>query len=117
MSEVQLQLNKRNQGAFIVQGEPEQSGEMYVGVDSKYLIVYHTEVSKAAEGKGFAKQLLNAMVAHARQHKLKVIALCPYTLGQFQRHPELYEDVWQKKIPLTAWWRINMDRVFSLFSR
>ena len=81
-----------------MQGEPDQWGKMEVAIDSKHIVVYHTEVTKTAEGKGFAKQLLDAMVAHARQHNLKVIALCPYTHAQFTRHPELYEDIWEKNV-------------------
>ena len=81
-----------------MQGDVGQSGEMQVAIDSTHIIIYHTEVTEAAEGKGFAKQLLNAMVAYARQHKLKVIALCAYTNAQFTKHPELYEDIWEKNI-------------------
>lgn len=98
MADVQLHLNKQQRGAFTVQGDAGQYGEMEVAIDSMHLIVYHTEVTQAAEGKGFAKQLLDAMAAYARQYKLKVIALCPYTNGQFKRHPELYDDIWEKNI-------------------
>jgi predicted GNAT family acetyltransferase len=43
-----------------------------------------------------AQQLLNHMVEYAREHKLKVIPLCPYVLAQFKRHPEKYVDLWNK---------------------
>jgi predicted GNAT family acetyltransferase len=95
---VELQLNNHNQGAFKVHGDVGQFGEMQVAINPKNIIVFHTEVSEAAEGKGFAKQLLNAMVEYARQHKLKVIALCPYTNAQFTKHPELYNDIWEKDV-------------------
>jgi len=37
------------------------------------------------------------MRVHARENNLKVVPLCPYVLAQFKRHPELYEDVWQRE--------------------
>jgi predicted GNAT family acetyltransferase len=36
------------------------------------------------------------MVDHARKNGLKVIALCPFVHAQFKRHPEQYEDIWNK---------------------
>jgi uncharacterized protein len=59
--------------------------------------VYHTEVSALAEGKGFAKQLLDAMVAYAREHKLHVEPLCQYVRLQFERKPDEYRDLWSPK--------------------
>jgi uncharacterized protein len=40
--------------------------------------------------------LLSTMVDYAREHKLKVIALCPYVHAQFERHPDKYSDIWNK---------------------
>jgi predicted GNAT family acetyltransferase len=53
-------------------------------------------VSPKAEGKGFAKMLLEAMVDYVRKHDMKVIPLCPYVHLQFRRHPEQYADIWLK---------------------
>jgi len=96
MSDVKLELNKQGRGAFNVYVDDAKAGEMEVAKIGNDLVVYHTEVQPQYEGKGFAKELLNAMVDYARQHKLKVIPLCPYTLAQFKRHPDLYDDVWNK---------------------
>lgn len=96
MEEVKLNLNEKNQGAFVVLDGDEQLGEMVLAIVSSDLIVYHTEVSPKAEGKGLAKLMLNAMVAYARKNSLKVIPLCPYVHAQFRRHPADYEDIWNK---------------------
>lgn len=96
MEELRLHLDARNQGAFIVTDEGEQLGEMALAISGEDLIVYHTEVSPKAEGKGLAKQMLNAMVSYAREHHLKVIPLCPYVHAQFKRHPQDFEDIWKK---------------------
>ena len=94
MEEIKLKLNDKNQGAFFILEKGEEMGEMVISISDSNLTVYHTEVSPKAEGRGYAKKLLEAMVDHARKKNLKVIPLCPYVLAQFKRHPEEYADLW-----------------------
>ncbi len=96
MEEVKLYLDEKNHGHFYINENDEQIAEMQIGISGTDLTVYHTEVSPKYEGKGLAKKLLTAMVDYARKNQLKVIALCPYVLSQFKRHPAEYEDVWKK---------------------
>jgi predicted GNAT family acetyltransferase len=96
MEDVQLVLNSKGHGAFLIKEDNERIAEMVIAVDDKNLTVYHTEVSSKAEGKGLAKKLLETMVAYAREKKLMVIPLCPFVHAQFKRHPELYLDIWNK---------------------
>jgi predicted GNAT family acetyltransferase len=96
MNEVKIQLNENGQGAFIIPDGEERLGEMVFAISGPDLTVYHTEVQPKAEGQGLAKMLLQAMVTYAREKQLKVIPLCPYVHAQFKRHPELYEDIWNK---------------------
>ena len=98
MLPVQLQLNDKGRGKFFIEVDGKQLGEMEVGITSKNLIAYHTEVVPEAEGKGLAKELLNYMVEYARSQKLKVIALCPYVNAQFRRHEDQYADIWEKSL-------------------
>jgi predicted GNAT family acetyltransferase len=97
MDDIKLSLNEKNHGAFYIMDGSERLGEMVISISGKNLTVYHTEVSPAAEGKGLAKKLLEAMVDYARKHDLKVIPLCPYVHAQFKRHPDEYADVWNKQ--------------------
>ena len=97
MSNVKLKLDDNGRGAFTVMEGDEQLGEMVVSVSGQNLTVYHTEVAAKAEGKGLAKQMLEAMVDYARERSLKVIPLCPFVHGQFKRHPEAYTDIWNKE--------------------
>lgn len=96
MENVSLQLNERQRGAFVIQEEGKQMGEMVVSIAGNNLTVYHTEVAPEAEGKGLAKKMLQAMVDYARSNNLKVIPLCPYVHAQFSRHPQKYADLWTK---------------------
>lgn len=52
-------------------------------------------VSKKDEGRGLAKELLNTMVAYARENNLQVIALFPYVVAPFKRYLDGYKDVWK----------------------
>jgi predicted GNAT family acetyltransferase len=73
-----------------------KAGKMDISVINERLTVYHTEVNPQYEGRGFAKLLLDKLVAYAREKNLKIIPLCPYVNLQFKRHPAGFEDVWLK---------------------
>lgn len=96
MNDIALKLNDAGRGAFLIEENNERLGEMEIGITGSNLVVYHTEVSDKLKGQGAGTKLVAAMVAHARQHKLKVIPLCPYVLAQFKRHPEQYTDLWNQ---------------------
>jgi len=95
MDEVKLNLDDKGHGAFYILDGEERIGEMVVRTLGGNLTVYHTEVLPKAEGKGYAKKLLNAMAAHARGNHLKVVPLCPYVHAQFKRHAREYADIWE----------------------
>jgi predicted GNAT family acetyltransferase len=97
MMQVELKLDKNNNGGFYIMDGAERIAEMAISISGKNLTVYHTEVSQKAEGKGLGKELLSAMVDYARKNGLKVIALCPFVHAQFKRHPEQYADIWNKQ--------------------
>lgn len=97
MDEVVFRLNPKNHGAFYLMQDGEQMGEMMIGIADNVLTAYHTEIIPQAEGKGLARKLLDAMVAYAREHQLKVLPLCVYVHAQFKRHPEEFADIWVKR--------------------
>ncbi|MDO9374670.1 MAG: GNAT family N-acetyltransferase [Bacteroidota bacterium] len=99
MEKVTLDLNEKGHGAFRLNDGAEELGEMVVGINGSEMTVYHTEIDPSQEGKGLAKVLLDAMVAHARENHLKVKPLCTYVAAQMKRHPDQYADVWQPAQP------------------
>jgi len=96
MDDIQLKLEPNGKGAFVIEQNGKRLAEMVIAVDQQNLTVYHTEVSQQLKGQGVATKLLTTMVDYARQHQLKVIALCPFVRAQFKRHTELYADVWNQ---------------------
>ncbi|MBN8486564.1 MAG: N-acetyltransferase [Burkholderiales bacterium] len=52
------------------------------------MVMTHTGVPRALEGRGIAAQLVAAALAHARQQGWRVQPLCSYVAVYMRRHPE-----------------------------
>ena len=96
MVEVKVNINKREPNSFDIYDEDGKAGGMIFDIIMNDLTVYHTEIDPIKEGKGYARQLLDAMVDYVRKHHLKVIPLCPYLHNQFSRNEVMYNDIWNK---------------------
>jgi predicted GNAT family acetyltransferase len=57
------------------------------------IILPHTLVPEAFEGKGVGGQLARAALAYAREHELKVIPTCPFIAAYITKHPEHHDLV------------------------
>jgi predicted GNAT family acetyltransferase len=58
-------------------------------VESKgNLLLPHVETDPALRGSGVAGRLMQAVVEHARQSKVKLVPTCPYAVAWFDRNPE-----------------------------
>ena len=93
---IELKLEANGKGAFVIEQGDKRMAEMGIGISGGNIIIYHTEVSQELKGQGIAPKLLATMVQYARDHNLKVIALCTYVSSQFKRHPEQYADIWNE---------------------
>lgn len=51
----------------------------------------HTFVPPEARGMGLAQQLVEALVADAREQGFRIAPHCSYVAAQFRRHPEWAE--------------------------
>jgi uncharacterized protein len=56
------------------------------------VILPHTVVPEAFEGKGVGSALARTALGYAREHGLKVIPLCTFMAGYIAKHPE-WRDV------------------------
>ena len=50
--------------------------------------ITHTKVHASLEGRGIASALMQAALAHARSHGLKVDPQCPFARAYMERHPD-----------------------------
>lgn len=79
-------LEADNRGAFYFERDGERLAKMtYSRATPTLVIIDHTEVSDVLKGQGMGRQLLDALVAWARETGTKVMATCPYALGQFKK--------------------------------
>lgn len=52
------------------------------------IMLTHTEVPPAHEGKGIGTLLVRTALASAREHGLKVVPICPFVAAYIKKHPE-----------------------------
>ncbi|GAA4169369.1 N-acetyltransferase [Sphingobacterium sp. ML3W] len=97
MERTEIVLDKNQRGELQLFSDETKAGLMSIAIIDGKLVVYHTEVDEAFEGRGFAKILLEKLVSYARENTMKIVPLCPYVNAQFHRHPDIYDDVWFKK--------------------
>lgn len=67
-------------------------GESTYSKSEKFWIIDHTLVEDGYEGQGIASKLVAEIVNQARAANVKILPLCPYAKGQFEKRPE-YRDV------------------------
>ncbi|HEX8563084.1 MAG TPA: GNAT family N-acetyltransferase [Flavobacterium sp.] len=85
--------NNSEKGFFRASDNGTQAGRItYVWAGTNKIIIDHTEVNPAYNGKGIGKQLVLAAADFARTHQLKVIPLCPFAKAFFSKNPG-FEDI------------------------
>ncbi|HPZ89460.1 MAG TPA: GNAT family N-acetyltransferase [Flavihumibacter sp.] len=91
---MQIQHKEGAQGAFYIEENGKQVAEMTYSLPvTGKMIIDHTEVSEALEGKGIARQLLDTAVAWAREEHLKIIPVCPYAHAVMMKNKDQFADV------------------------
>lgn len=82
-----------NRGMFYVEQDGTTLAEMtYTMSLPTVMVIEHTEVSDALEGKGVGKQLVHAAVEYVREHNIKIVPLCPFAKAILHKVTE-WQDV------------------------
>lgn len=90
---VQLKTNEHKNGAFFIEVEGQQAALMtFIFAGDDKIIIDHTEVNPAYNGKGFGKKMVAKAVDYARENHLKIIPLCPFAKSVFEKTLE-FRDV------------------------
>jgi predicted GNAT family acetyltransferase len=53
------------------------------------LVLVHTEVPDALEGRGLGGRLVTAAIERAERDGLTIVPLCPFARSWLERHPEV----------------------------
>jgi predicted GNAT family acetyltransferase len=89
---VNIEFNEKN-GNFNITSEGKKVAIMtFVFAGPDKIIIDHTEVSPAFNGKGLGKKLVEKAVEVAREKNWKIIPLCPFAKKTFDRNPQ-FKDV------------------------
>lgn len=76
-------------GRYVIRLAPGAEAEMtYRKSGSGLMIIDHTGVPPAFEGRGIALRMVKAAVADAREQGFSITPVCPYVVAQFRRHPD-----------------------------
>jgi len=76
-------------GRYVIKLSPDAEAEMtFSKGENDTIIIDHTGVPPAFEGRGIAAKLVNHAVADARHNGFKIKPVCSYVVAQFRRHPE-----------------------------
>ncbi|MER2192633.1 MAG: GNAT family N-acetyltransferase [Solibacillus sp.] len=61
------------------------------GMKGNVIIITHTVVFETYKGKGYGRQLIDALVDYAREHDKKVEPQCPFAKVVFAKTPEIQD--------------------------
>lgn len=89
---VNLEFDEKS-GNFNIVSEGKKIALMtFVFAGPDKIIINHTEVSPAFNGKGLGKKLVEKAVEVAREKNWTIIPLCPFAKKVFDKNPQ-YNDV------------------------
>jgi predicted GNAT family acetyltransferase len=67
--------------------------ELVYQLEGDRLLLIHTGVPRALEGRGFGGKLVAAAMDEAKRRGLTVVPLCPFARGWLVRHPDVAATV------------------------
>lgn len=90
-AELEIQHQERgSEGAFFIEGRGRRLAELsYTRSDAHTVVLVHTEVSSALQGRGVARRLLDEAIAWARRTGTTFVPSCSYARSVFEKNPEL----------------------------
>ena len=91
--QIQHQESPRG-GEFFIERDGRHIAEItYQYQDEATIVADHTWVDNSLRGQGVARQLLDVLVAFAREKQLKIVPTCSYVDVMFQREAEFADVV------------------------
>lgn len=91
--QIQHQETQRG-GEFFIERDGRHIAEItYQYQDDHTILADHTWVDLTLRGQGVARQLLDILVAFAREKQLKIVPTCSYVDVMFQREAEFADVV------------------------
>jgi len=96
MNEIHVDL-RQNKGIFYIEVLGEKIAYMtFLLTDNKHIVVNHTVVKDAYEGRGYAKALMKEMLVYADNNNFTLIPQCGFVREQMKYYPE-YKHLIEKE--------------------
>ncbi len=76
-------------GSRFVYAVDGQEAELLYRLRGRRLVLVHTEVPPALEGRGVGGRLVTAAVRRAATEGLAIVPSCPFARDWLERHPEV----------------------------
>ena len=87
-----IQTNDEKHGQFEALYSEKHAGLMtYTWAGADRIIIDHTEVEPAYNGKGVGKEMVYKAVEFARQNNVKIIPLCPFASATFKKNEDIQD--------------------------
>ncbi|HWB39936.1 MAG TPA: GNAT family N-acetyltransferase [Gemmatimonadales bacterium] len=84
-----IPVQHQPEGSRFVVPLPDGEAELlYQPFAEDVLDLQHTEVPPSGRGKGIGDALIRAALAYAREHRMRVMATCPYVQRWLRKHPD-----------------------------
>lgn len=81
-----------SKGFAIASEDNQRAGVMTYSIPgSDFIIIDHTEVEPAFNGKGVGKQLLYKIVEMAREKNIKILPMCPFANAMFKKLSDIQD--------------------------
>ncbi|PLK45314.1 GNAT family N-acetyltransferase [Emticicia sp. TH156] len=77
---------------FVIKLEEDMAFQEYIQTDTD-LVITHTEVPKAMEGKGIGSMLAKNALKYAEENNLKIMPLCPFMAAYLRKNYETYKHL------------------------
>jgi predicted GNAT family acetyltransferase len=84
--------NNRDRQRYEIREDGELAGFLQYNMRGGRLILVHTEIDEAHDGRGLASVLVRAALDDIRSRGLHIVPICPYVERFIGKHPE-YDDL------------------------
>lgn len=91
-TDVHVTNNAASQRFEAIVDHPTISGFVDYQETSELVVLTHTEVDPAYEGRGVGSALARSALDDIRGRRLKALVICPFIIGWLRNHPE-YQDL------------------------
>ena len=90
--ESEVTIDRKNRRFELPLGDGSTAFIAFRGAGEGVLVLTHTEVPEAFEGKGIASSLVGGALEIVRAENLKIVPMCPFVAAFIRRHPD-YETL------------------------